>query len=875
VAVKVLHERFDPASGAAVRFVDEARIAGQLQHPGIPAVHDLGMLPDGRPFLAMKLIKGRTLADLLAESDAASERGKFVAIFDQVCQAIGYAHDRKVVHRDLKPANVMVGNFGEVQVMDWGLAKVLTGMDSEDIDRDRDRTMSTEIHSLRESDGSYTQAGSVFGTPSFMPPEQAVGAVGQIDERSDVFGLGAILAVILSGQPPFIGDTSETIRVLAARGKLDDCFTRLDAADAEPELVDLCKRCLQPEPGDRPRHAGEVARAVANLRLAADARARDAELERVRAEGQRAQARAEATEQRKRRKTQMALGLTFTALLVVGGASAWWLERQAAERDNDRRRVDAERTSAQAVAAAELAARQERTAASVATALTDARTWREEGWKAVEYPARMRTTTDFAVAALRRAEGFASTGVSTADLLARLDEVRAEVADLDRHTKLLVSADDALMFLASSSATLHASTAERLRQAFEEFGWNVEAVTPGKMADQIVACRIRDKVLGFLMEWGFIERDRTRKERVKAIVRLVRLKLGDHFGRWQEALDRNDVPALVELSKTPEVLAMGPELLGALGRDLEAARQSGPRLAFLRRAVEQYPTQVWLRWDLYNVCLLANPPSLHEALENAAAAAALRPDGSRFHSKVAGVLVMLGDMRGAEAAHRRAIAAHPEYSWPYDSLARHLAKNPQRASAISALREATQTYPGKEAFHRELGRLLIADRNARGAMESYREASRLDPGNVASHYGLAIALVGNHQLREAIAECEEALRLDSKYFAAHHELARLLASGPDELRDGKRAVEHAAKACELSAWKNEGTIRTLAAAYAETGDFSRALEYQSKALALPTFPRASLPLARLQLNLYAQMKPYRNPFYIIRELAPPPREVKR
>src|SRR5262249_38149978 len=120
VAVKVLQERFAPDSNTARRFADEARITGQLQHPGIPPVHALGTLPDGRPFLAMKLIKGDTLDDLLKQRpDPSADRGRFVAAFEQVCQAVAYAHAHGVIHRDLKPANVMVGSFGEVQVMDW------------------------------------------------------------------------------------------------------------------------------------------------------------------------------------------------------------------------------------------------------------------------------------------------------------------------------------------------------------------------------------------------------------------------------------------------------------------------------------------------------------------------------------------------------------------------------------------------------------------------------------------------------------------------------------------------------------------------------------------------------------------------------------
>src|SRR5262249_23892449 len=160
-------------------------------------------LPDGRPFLAMKLIKGRTLAELLKDRpDPADQRGRFVAVFEQVCQAVGYAHAHDVIHRDLKPSNVMVGAFGQVQVMDWGLAKGLPDGPRPDTGPPGGET--TAAATAIDSDwdgGSVTRAGSVLGTPAYMPPEQAIGAVDQVDKRADVFGLGAILCQILTGRP--------------------------------------------------------------------------------------------------------------------------------------------------------------------------------------------------------------------------------------------------------------------------------------------------------------------------------------------------------------------------------------------------------------------------------------------------------------------------------------------------------------------------------------------------------------------------------------------------------------------------------------------------------------------------------------------------
>jgi WD40 repeat protein/tRNA A-37 threonylcarbamoyl transferase component Bud32 len=318
VAVKVLQEKYAFDSGAGRRFAAEARITAQLQHPNIPAVHDLGTLPDGRPFLAMKLIKGQTLDSLLRQrTDPAEDRGRFVAVFEQVCQAVAYAHAHDVIHRDLKPHNVMVGRFGEVQVMDWGLAKVLGARAEEQSDPEA-TTAETAMISLRESDEALTRAGSVLGTPAYMPPEQAAGAVGMIDRRSDVFGLGAVLAVVLTGRPPFVASTAESARARAALGDVSECFARLDSCSADPDLVDLCKRCLAPRSEDRPADAGEVAAAVAGLRAAADERARRAELERVRVEGEQATALARSAERRKRRRLVIGAAVVL-ALAAVGG----------------------------------------------------------------------------------------------------------------------------------------------------------------------------------------------------------------------------------------------------------------------------------------------------------------------------------------------------------------------------------------------------------------------------------------------------------------------------------------------------------------------------------------------------------------------------
>jgi tetratricopeptide (TPR) repeat protein len=334
VVVKVLQGKFAPDSGTSRRFAAEARITAQLQHPAIPPVHDCGTLPDGRPFLAMKLIKGRTLEMLLRErSDSAADRGRFLAIFEQVCQAVAYAHAHRVLHRDLKPANVMVGGFGEVQVMDWGLAKVLTEAAAPPTTGDPGATTipGTLIRGSDAdgSDGLYTQAGSILGTLAYMPPEQAAGDVGHLDERVDVFGLGAILAVLLTGLPPYAGADTEAVRVMAIRGDLAACLARLDGCGAEPELMALCKRCLAFAPAERPRDAGAVAEEVAGLRAAADERARRAELDKVRIEGEKAAAEARTLERRKRRQLWLGAAAAFVVAALGGLGTVLAVQRQA------------------------------------------------------------------------------------------------------------------------------------------------------------------------------------------------------------------------------------------------------------------------------------------------------------------------------------------------------------------------------------------------------------------------------------------------------------------------------------------------------------------------------------------------------------------
>jgi eukaryotic-like serine/threonine-protein kinase len=321
VAMKFLHDKYKDEAQLLHRFVEEAQIGGQLQHPGIVPVYDLGMV-DGKPFFAMKLVKGETLAKKLAERESPTDdRRTFLAIFEDVCQTMAYAHARGVVHRDLKPANIMIGSFGEVQVVDWGMGKVLGsgGVADEKLAAERQAALSV-IETVRSGGyGSQSIVGSVMGTPAYMPPEQARGDVDAMDERSDVFALGAILCEILTGQPPYMGPREDLI-AMAAMAKLDDAYARLAAGGGEPEMVELATRCLMPAPAARPRSAQIVAKAVHDHLAAAESRVHEARVE-----------AAEAKVRAASLKRTQQLGIGLICVFAAGLAASLWFWRAADE----------------------------------------------------------------------------------------------------------------------------------------------------------------------------------------------------------------------------------------------------------------------------------------------------------------------------------------------------------------------------------------------------------------------------------------------------------------------------------------------------------------------------------------------------------------
>ena len=224
VAMKVMNTKHQFSRENALRFIDEAQLTGQLEHPNIVPVYELGIDEQGEMFYTMKFVKGTTLDDVLRGIRGAKAKiiekyplSALLTIFQKVCDAVAFAHSKGVVHRDLKPENIMIGAFGEVLVMDWGLAKNITGGRSERPASAPDAAaMQAKVSDLR---GFETMHGLIVGTPPYISPEQARGELDKIDGRSDLYVLGEILYIILTLRPPVEGDTLNEVveKILSSR----------------------------------------------------------------------------------------------------------------------------------------------------------------------------------------------------------------------------------------------------------------------------------------------------------------------------------------------------------------------------------------------------------------------------------------------------------------------------------------------------------------------------------------------------------------------------------------------------------------------------------------------------------------------------------
>jgi serine/threonine-protein kinase len=704
IAVKVLLETHQGKTELVQRFVEEAQIAGQLQHPGVVPVYELGALPNKTPYFTMKLVKGQTLAALLAQRGdqrPGTDLPRFVAIFEQVCQTLAYAHAHHVIHRDLKPANIMVGAFGEVQVMDWGLAKVLTEDATPQKETEAVEAVSViqtgrQPGSAAEGSGP-TQAGSVLGTPAYIAPEQARGEVELVDERADVFGLGAILCEILTGKPPFPGKSAEAMR-LARRAELTGAFARLDGCGADVDLIGLAKHCLAAEASERPRDAGEVAGAVTAYQRSVAERLRQAEMER-------AQAQVKAAEERKRRKLALALaGSVLVTVLLASGGWVWFAEQQArqdrqeaaAQREKEKReRRDAQKRAARAATADR---RRRATEARVEAALGEARLLLRQ--------ARQRPVGDDlplreARGAVQRAADLARVGEVGAAVRRRVAAVRrkvkAETAAATRDRRLLAQLADLApqlgrgqFILLDVNMCFHLH--REYRRAFREYGLDLYQLPVEEVARRLRGRprAVREEITAALLDWTddyqlkFVQ-DKMLRARLYVLARAVgpdpqgvqdklrairrrrqRQEPKEHriwlirraFMPLADLMPGTDRYRLRQLARTLNPARTPAVTLCLLAEELNYAGDLPLALDLLRAARRARPGNVLLCQHLGRMLTYTSSrEKLIEALGCFEAVRALRPQRVLG---LAGTLIKLDQPRQAEALLRLHLGANPE-----------------------------------------------------------------------------------------------------------------------------------------------------------------------------------------------------------------------
>ncbi len=778
LAVKILLESHRDKPDMIRRFIEEAQIAGQLQHPGIVPIYELGAFGDHRPYFAMKLVKGHTLAELVAKRKTPRDGlPRFLSIFESICQTMAYAHARGVIHRDLKPSNVMVGSFGEVQVMDWGLAKVLPrGGAVEDASAGQPKDRGTVIATARSaSDSDLSQAGSIMGTPSYMAPEQARGEGDQVDERADVFALGSIFCELLTGEPAFTGRSPGEIQRKAARGELADALERLDqnSYGHDAELIELARSCLTSERDDRPRNSGEVAERMSRYFVGLQEKLRRAEIARV--------------EERARRRLTT-VGLAAVILLGLAGGSGYvWVQRQRVQRnaETDRLITEACEESSRLLGKA------------TAAPILDMETWAE------------------AFSAEQRAEGLLKRGEASDYVQGRVAGLRMALeAERDNalHRAAQADRDRKFLELLDKIRTRNGDAYDPKKidsdyaAAFRKFGIDTDRID-SQEAGRLLRERSQPlEVALYLDDWAMVRRSARDQKGSGSWRRLLATARATDPDPWRDELrkhiDGGNHEAVGKLAVNREALAKQPArsllLLAKLlefTRDQKADESHESNIEILKRAWRLDPSDYQIcrelaetsdrqeSWAEVHQAKTAIPAKARlDKVRFATAAATANPSSAHSHANLGDALLPFGATGGSmwiiEVTHEHIINndANPAYLTPRWGLRTGENKqirigpvwsfDPEKVDvadlndAIAECREAIRLDPGLAFFRRSLGDVLVLKGEIENAVVEYREAARLDPKDRYVHQEAAHRLYLKGKLDLAIAEMQEAIKLD-------------------------------------------------------------------------------------------------------------------
>jgi serine/threonine-protein kinase len=650
----------------------------------------------------MKLIEGRTLAELLRERPhPGHDLPRFLRHFEAICQAIGHAHSRGVIHRDLKPANVMVGPFGEVQVMDWGLAKRLSprpaaadtaGAEASALEvaaGDPETTSLWPAPAPETGEPGRTHPGSVMATPAYAAPEQAEGSVDLVDQRSDVFGMGAILCEVLTAQPPYVATDSLQLHRMAAKADLADAQARLRGCAADAELVELALSCLAAQPADRPRDGQAVAAALTAYLDGVQARLRQAEL----AE---AEARASAAGEAKRRRLALALAGTVLLLVTSAAGGLLWLQ--------------ADRQARQA----QLQARQVEVSRDVNDALQQVTALRAKARDATADSAALFAE---AYGQVQGARTLIESGPADEALGDQVRRAEADLEEEDRDRRFIAAIEDARLAQAETIADENWFATERavplFREAFRACGMPVGEGDPAAVAGRLRQRlpRVREVAVAALDEWiaeASLHPDRAHGPHVDWLRAVVLSgpdegRMREILAAWKEPDDDKRRAALEKLAAAGDVRRLPPHTLTRLARLLMIEQSTHIAVELLRRARRQSPDDFWVNRDLASALTREQTPHWPEVVRCRAVTVALRPRNPLLHVKLGGVLMKAGEVDEGIACFEQAVALGPKYARSHTELGIALKEKGRPDEAIASYelgsRRANWKYPSAQWVH--------------------------------------------------------------------------------------------------------------------------------------------------------------------------------
>jgi tetratricopeptide (TPR) repeat protein/tRNA A-37 threonylcarbamoyl transferase component Bud32 len=716
VALKEIQLQYANDPHSRGRFLVEAEITGSLEHPGVVPVYGLGHYPDGRPFYAMRFVKGDSLKDAISRFHQMEGPGRdpgerslglrqLLGRFVDVCNAVAYAHSRGVLHRDLKPGNVMLGRYGETLVVDWGLAKVVGRPEAPAGDGEA---------TLRPSSGSEvaaTRKGSVLGTPAFMSPEQAAGKLDQLGPASDIYGLGATLYALLTGRAPVPGQDDGPVLDKVQRGEVVP--PRQVKADIPAPLEAICRKAMALRPEDRYATALDLAADVEHW-LADEPVAAYPEPWTTRARRW----------ARRHRPLVAGVAAALAVALLLGGGVWWWLEQKEAERREEAARQEA-RTRQAVEAALELV-----------EGLQARARWAEAEATLVQAKSRLGEQ-------------------GTDDLRQRLDQTQANL----RLVKKLdtIRLDQATV---TEGKLNTAGAAPAYEAAFKDHGLDMRAGDEAALARRVAASPVKEPLLAALEDWAYVApRDR---ERLLAVAR--RADPAEERNRFRDPALWDDPGRLRRLAVRADVARLSPVLVANL-----ANRPAGvEELGLLQRAQRRHPADFWLNFQL-GLALHLRGRHL-EAAGYYRAALALRPQTAAVLNGLGNALESQGKREEAIAAYQQAIALDPKLAAAHYNLGIALKAQGDRDGAIAAYQKAIALAPKFALAHNNLGNLLRAKGDRDGAVAAFQKAIACDPRNAMPYESLGNTLMELARFGEALVAYRKARDLS---FRERQKVSRL------------------------------------------------------------------------------------------------------